>query len=271
MASSKGWCWGLFHQLVFLWGTFPSALLHDNVARRGSARWKVPVGGSSAIWVIRNGDASSTFCFLLKTSPELVFLSFEGATSATTFSFWSLVEGAGSVFFCLAKAARFFLFWASNILPAWERKQRRNQQTHTCKIALAGVKGRGIPMYALRHVALYSCFISLVVLNTTWRLERKSHTSRSRGGKSSRHMDFLSLRVCVQYKGNSSKRLWSLALQRILKNLPLKPLYDCWKRVSKTLPATPLKLTHSFRPGFWLWRNKGVHPLTADGRSSGTK
>jgi len=34
-----------------------------------------------------------------------------------------------------------------------------------------------------------------------------------------------------------------------LKNFPLKPLYDYWKRVNGTLPATPLKLTHNFLLG----------------------
>ena len=55
---------------------------------------------------------------LLKTSPEHVSSSPKGAVSATTYSFLSLVEGLWVAFFCLAKAAMFLLFWASNILSA---------------------------------------------------------------------------------------------------------------------------------------------------------
>jgi len=54
----------------------------------------------------------------------------------------------------------------------------------------------------------------------------------------------------VQYKGNPSRRAGSLRLLWILKKFFLNPLYDCWKSVKSTLPATPLKLTHIFFPGF---------------------
>jgi len=84
-------------------------------------------------------------------------------------------------------------------------------------------------------------------------------------------MGFLSPGFHVQYNGNPSKRVGSFLLQQILKNLPLKPLYNCWKRINSTLPMTPLKLTHSFLPGLLASKNKGTHPLTADGRSGGTK
>ena len=119
-------------------------------------------------------------------------------------------------------------------------------------------------MYALRPVRLYSFFFSSVVLNNALRLESKSHTSHSHWGRSSRHLGFLNLGSFVQYSGNPSRRLGSLSLQRILKNLPLKPLYDCWKRVSKTLPTAPLKLTHGLRPG--RLASKKYRNTSTDGR-----
>jgi len=43
----------------------------------------------------------------------------------------------------------------------------------------------------------------------------------------------------------------------------LKPLYDYWKRDSKTLPAIPLKLIHSFFPGFFA--SKKYKKTSTDG------
>jgi len=102
------------------------------------------------------------------------------------------------------------------------RKTEEFRKTHTCKILLAGVKGRGIPLYTLNHVGLYSFLINSKVLNTVLRLERKSQTSRSRWGRSSRHLGFLNLGFYVQYRGNPSRRLGSLALQRIFEEFTLE-------------------------------------------------
>ena len=49
-------------------------------------------------------------------------------------------------------------------------------------------------------------------------------------------------------KGNPSRRVGSLLLQHTFKNLPLKPIYDCWQSDNNALPATPLKETHNWRP-----------------------
>jgi len=41
-----------------------------------------------------------------------------------------------------------------------------------------------------------------------------------------------------------------------LKKCFLNPLYDCWKSVSSTLPATLLKLTHNFLSGLFASKKK---------------
>jgi len=54
------------------------------------------------------------------------------------------------------------------------KTKKNSANTHTYKKS-----GRGIPMYALRLVGQYSCFIKVAMSNTTLRLERKRHASYS--------------------------------------------------------------------------------------------
>jgi len=59
---------------------------------------------------------------------------------------------------------------------------------------------------------------------------------------------FLSFSSPTQYKGELSRAVGSASELHTLKNFPLNPLYDCWKRVKTILPAIPLKLTQRFFP-----------------------
>ena len=88
------------------------------------------------------------------------------------------------------------------------------------------------------------------MLKTTPRLASTWHTSRSAEDSSSRVLAFLRINSPTQYKGNPSKAVRSCSEQHTLKNFPLKPLYNDWNNVRMTLPATPLKLTQRFFPGF---------------------
>ena len=188
--------------------------------------------------------------------------SSEAATATTSFIFSSLVrEECEAAFIFLAMTAKSFLLSLS-MLSALKTKEN-STNTHIQYI-ISGSKGKGDTNVCLKTRGQYSCFIKMAVSNTTLRLERKRHTSCSRWDRSSRRLGFWNSGSSVQYRGNPSRRVGSLSLQRILKNLPLKPLQDFWKEVNKTLTSTPLKFTHSWRPSrLALKKNKNT---STDGR-----
>ena len=96
-------------------------------------------------------------------------------------------------------------------------------------------------MYALRHEGLYSCFISSTLLNIAWRLERKSHTSRSHGGKSSRHLCPIQ-RELIQ-------KAWIVSVAANLEELTLEAFVRLLEKGQQNSPSNLVK-TH---PQFLTW------------------
>ena len=122
-------------------------------------------------------------------------------------------------------------------------------------------------MYAFTPHGENSWLMRVVVSKTTFRLEKKWHTSWPRCGMLSKHRAPWKVGFWVQYKGNPSRRVWSLLLQRTFRNLPLKPLYDCWKSDNNALPTTPLKETTIGDPNAWPQRNTRRLPHMEKGQS----
>ena len=74
-------------------------------------KWK------SALPKIEWEKEATLFRLLLKTSPEPVSSSSEAATSIMAILLWSSAgDTSAAAFFCLTKVAKFFLFYASNML-----------------------------------------------------------------------------------------------------------------------------------------------------------
>jgi len=109
------------------------------------------------------------------------------------------------------------------------------------------IKGRkqGVPVYAFRAPGRYSLVNRKEVSKTTFKLVRNLQIPCSFGDRSSKCRAIWNLGLGVRYKGNSSSRVGSAIEAQILKKLPLKFLYDDWKKVSKPLPGATFRETHS--------------------------
>ena len=127
--------------LTFLWGTFSPALLHYNITRRGRAGWKVSVWGSSVVRDRMGRSCSSIRSYSFEDESRTGFFVSRRGGFSHCLQFLVLSRRGLGGLLLFGQSSYVSSFWASNILSAWEQKQRRIQKTHTYKILLAGVKG----------------------------------------------------------------------------------------------------------------------------------
>jgi len=128
-----------------------------------------------------------------------------------------------------------------------EKGNKQNREYRESRLAKEGIAP--ILIYLVSATELYSCLISSIVLNVTPKPAKVWDIMRSAEFSSSKLLGFVRRGSCTQYKGNPSREVGSAWELQTLKNFPLKPLYDFWKRVRMILPVIPLKLTLRFFPG----------------------